>query len=651
VTEQPTYLFESFRLDAQRRVLSRDGEPIPLAPKALDTLVHLIEHRGELLDKRALLEAIWLHVVVEENNLNQTISALRRVLGERPGEHRFIVTEPGRGYRFVASVSVLPDSETSAAAERPVTPKAPDVALTSSGSAARRTPIYAVAALSFVLLLLGLALYLTQDDSPVLPNSVAVLPFTNLSPNADDAYFTAGLHAETVNQLAQVSGLNVIGLPSVLRYADSERSAREIAAELNVQTALVADVRSADGRVRITARLIEAATGRIAWTNAYEHNLDAIFAIQSEIATAVTDALRTTLWSGEKQESEMALTDSPDAYLAYLRALGVWDRRRSSSLVLEYLDEAIRFDREFAAAHAKKAAYYAGSLRSQFGDDASPSELAELERLARESAETALNLDRNMWIAHEALGEIHEQFWRWTEALREYEQAARVTPKGLRRPYDFMRARTGDSTFEDSIRAQQQVIELNPYVAEEHWVLGLYYAYSHDAESAVAEMREAVELEPSDALFHLWLAHAEGMAGNRTAALQSLKHAEELEGVYDSSITIANLAYAYAQNGRPDQARRLFEQFASKAPDRRFEAGNWALAHLAVGDEHGARGAHVSRFAGVDALAMAPLEPRQSLACTSMFLHKRCRGSKVIAVVSRPDSQPFHRGIFLAPSL
>ena len=144
-----------------------------------------------------------------------------------------------------------------------MTPNAPDVALTSSGSAARRTPIYAVAALSFVLLLLGLALYLTQEDGP-LPNSVAVLPFTNLSPNAEDAYFTAGLHAETVNQLAQVSGLNVIGLPSVLRYADSERSAREIAAELNVQTALVADVRSADGRVRITARLIEAATGRIA---------------------------------------------------------------------------------------------------------------------------------------------------------------------------------------------------------------------------------------------------------------------------------------------------------------------------------------------------------------------------------------------------
>jgi len=102
----PIYTFEAFRLDAQHRVLFRTGgDSIPLAPKVFDTLLYFVEHAGELLDKRTLLEAIWPHVVVEENNLNQSISTLRRVLGERPGEHRFIVTDPGRGYRFVASVA------------------------------------------------------------------------------------------------------------------------------------------------------------------------------------------------------------------------------------------------------------------------------------------------------------------------------------------------------------------------------------------------------------------------------------------------------------------------------------------------------------------------------------------------------------------
>src|SRR5918993_4584097 len=104
---QPTYAFEGFRLDAQHRVLSRaNGEPIPLAPKVFDTLLYFVERPGQLIAKRELLDAIWPHVVVEENNLNQVISGLRRVLGETAGEHRFIVTAPGHGYRFVAEVRV-----------------------------------------------------------------------------------------------------------------------------------------------------------------------------------------------------------------------------------------------------------------------------------------------------------------------------------------------------------------------------------------------------------------------------------------------------------------------------------------------------------------------------------------------------------------
>ena len=109
--EQLTYLFAGFRLDAQRRVMSRDnGEPVPLAPKVFDTLLYFVERPGQLIEKQRLLDAIWPNVVVEENNLNQCISTLRRVLGERPGEHRFIVTEPNRGYRFVAGVQALPAS-------------------------------------------------------------------------------------------------------------------------------------------------------------------------------------------------------------------------------------------------------------------------------------------------------------------------------------------------------------------------------------------------------------------------------------------------------------------------------------------------------------------------------------------------------------
>ncbi len=146
-----TYRFSGFRVDAVRRLLfGADGEPIPLKPRVFDTLLYLVEHRGELLDKRTLLEAIWPNVVVEENNLNQAISTLRRVLGETRDEHRFIVTEPGRGYRFVASVEPVPavTTEPSPARAETAVPMAaggsvPATPLTSPG-ATRASPSGAV---------------------------------------------------------------------------------------------------------------------------------------------------------------------------------------------------------------------------------------------------------------------------------------------------------------------------------------------------------------------------------------------------------------------------------------------------------------------------------------------------------------------------
>jgi DNA-binding winged helix-turn-helix (wHTH) protein/Tol biopolymer transport system component len=135
---QPTYEFEGFRLDAQRRVLfANDGHPIPLTPKLLDLLLYLVERPGRLLTKEKLLEAIWPQTVVEEHNLNKAISELRRVFGEKPSEHRFIATQPGRGYRFVADVSTATAREIEAHTKRddPPLEPAPLAPATALGSA------------------------------------------------------------------------------------------------------------------------------------------------------------------------------------------------------------------------------------------------------------------------------------------------------------------------------------------------------------------------------------------------------------------------------------------------------------------------------------------------------------------------------------
>ena len=586
--EQPIYVFAGFHLDTQRRVLSHNGAVIQLTPKTVDTLIHLVAHRGDVLEKRALLKAVWPHAVVEENNLNQAISALRRALGEQPGEHRFIVTEPGRGYRFVATVATLPQPLAPAAGTEPYV--ADDRSTGRAKTKSQGTPLYASAALLALVLGAGLS-YLMQDDDAALPNSVAVLPFKNLSANPDDAFFALGLHAEILTQLTKVSALNVIALPSVLRYVDTEMSVPEIAAELKVQTLLFADVRYADDSVRITPQLVDGETGEVLYIDTFDRPFKDIFALESDIATAVVDALSAQLLPSEQASIDKVPTDSAEAYRAYLNAQAVLGRSgtRYARLTIDYLDAALQHDPKFAEAHALKAEVYAGSLISQFGHAPTASERDAQVHFAREAADKALLLDVHNWVARNALVQIHLYSWRWTEAREEYERAARSVPRVPRHSvYALVTAMTQEE-FEDAIREQRRVIALNPSIGMEHWWLGVLYTYSGDPRAAAAAIRGAIDLEAGFGLWHVWLAYAEGLAGNAAAALAELESAEELPQVHDSPVSIAMLAYAYARNGRPDEAARLVGLLETRAPDRRFEAGNWALAYLALGDAERAR--------------------------------------------------------------
>jgi TolB-like protein/DNA-binding winged helix-turn-helix (wHTH) protein len=581
---QPTvYAFSGFRVDPWRRLLvGPDGDPILLKPKVFETLLYLVEHAGELCDKRALMEAVWPGLVVEENNLNQNVSTLRRVLGERPQEHRFIVTEPGRGYRFVATVSTLPGASVAAANELPAADSV-DADVRSAHTARRFPVLPALAGALLVALALATSIWYLRQNGP-LPNSVAVLPFENQSPNPDDAYFAAALHGEILNQLTKISALNVIARPSMLRYAQSAESLREIADELNVLTILSTVCLYASGHVVITPQLTEAATGRTLWTKTYDRPFADIFEVQSEIAKNVADALRAEFSVIEREAVETPPTANRVAYDRYLRAE---DPTVTLDQALRFLDEATRIDDEFALAFARKAQLYASKFSAQAGREAAePARWVELENLTRAAADRALELDENNWLAHVALGNLHEAHWRWTEALREYELAARTIPRNIWHPHASPWLH--DLDFPRAIREQREVVSLNPGSGQMRWILGLYYAYAGDVTRALTAFREAEELEPADLPIRVWVAHAEGIIGNTQEALERLHLIETLDIAHESSVSIANLAYAYARNGSELDARRLIDLLAEKAPDRQHQAGNWALAHLAVGDRAGA---------------------------------------------------------------
>src|SRR4029453_15734634 len=339
----PIYEFGDFQLDAVQRLLrSRvDGCVVQLNPRALETLLYLVEHAGQLIEKSTLMKAIWPNVIVEEGNLTRAIHELRRARNERPGEPRFIVTVPGRGYSFVADVVLRerapqrpgfaeqrPDAanQTTDAAGPPApAPIAPSPGQPASG----RSPASSGAGgralrrlqgwsggrsrpalwLSVVALFVAVGMYAVWEgvgtrvaDRSLRPAtkqaplaSIAVLAFSDLSPAHDQQYFSDGLSEELINLLRQAPSLRVIARTSSFSFKDKNVDVATIARHLGATHVLEGSVRRAGDHVRISVQLIDAATSSHVWAQTYDREADDIFAIQGEIATSVASILKATL--------------------------------------------------------------------------------------------------------------------------------------------------------------------------------------------------------------------------------------------------------------------------------------------------------------------------------------------------------------------
>jgi TolB-like protein/DNA-binding winged helix-turn-helix (wHTH) protein len=427
------YRFNGFRVDPARRLLfGADGHPIPLKPKVFDTLLYLVERPGELVEKQVLLECVWPHVVVEENNLNKAISTLRQVFGETRDEHRFIVTEPGRGYRFVASVETLP----AGAAEPPDTDAAPSPTTRQSLESKRPQPNVAAVSIAAACAAAAIGVYWFTTVPPEsvditapapLPNSIALLPFVNLSPDPEDAYFAVGIHEEILNQLAKLGDLRVASRTSVQSYAGTQKSTPEIARELNVETVLDGSVRYADGQVVVTTRLSDGASNTTLWSESYAREFSNIFAIQSDIALSVARALEAELLPAERERVVRAPTTSLPAYVLYLQAVTRQQRatREETLLAIDDVEQAIELDREFAAAWVLDA-----NVRTvaQFFD---PEHAAEHRAKGEEAARRALALDPELGEAHAALGFALTMLQDWTGGEAAFREAlSRNVPLG-----------------------------------------------------------------------------------------------------------------------------------------------------------------------------------------------------------------------------
>ena len=342
------YEFGGFRLDPSRRLLfGLDGEAVALKPKAFDALVYLVEHAGEVLDKTAVMTAVWNGVIVEENGLNQLVSTLRRVLGEAPGENRFIVTVPGRGYRFVAAVRqpAEQDPYSSDSLLRP-----PPAAHQTGPPPTRRwldgPRLAAVAALIAVV---GAGVwYLDVTDrfwGGARERSIAVLPLSDLSEGADQAWFADAISEELTTVLASMPELRVIARTSTFHFKNKDATIAEVGDALDVSYVLEGSVRRGGDQLRIVVRLVEVRTSRSVWSATYDRTIGDVFAIQRDIGARVAERLGIVLHGAAPVIDETA----PEAYALYLRARHINQARIVDSLpeARAMLERAVELDPDY----------------------------------------------------------------------------------------------------------------------------------------------------------------------------------------------------------------------------------------------------------------------------------------------------------------
>lgn len=328
-------------------LLERETRSVKLEPRAMDVLMFLAQHAGEVVSIEQLIAAVWQGAVVGDGSVYLAIRQLRQSLDDDSDGSSYIETIPKRGYRLTVRVEHLQQDEDSTDA----------AALSAPSETKRSFSRWWIVAAATAAALLVLALTSRQMTS-ASPASVAVLPFDNLSSDPEQEYFADGMTIELLNKLSRVSDLRVTGPTSSFHFKGRNENPREVAAALGVEHLLEGSVRKAGERVRITASLSSAQSGQQLWAQTYERNLEDVFAIQDQIAQSVADALQVKLGIGLGRMPGM--TRNVAAYDEYLRGMSLNLERRPESfaLAIAHLERAVTLDPEFSLAWSGLATVY-----------------------------------------------------------------------------------------------------------------------------------------------------------------------------------------------------------------------------------------------------------------------------------------------------
>jgi serine/threonine-protein kinase len=597
------YEFDNFRLDASKRLLIKGvDEIVPLMPKAFETLLYLVRHNGKVVEKDELMREIWSDTIVEENNLTQNISILRRAFGEKPGEHRFIVTVPGHGYKFVADVeeslkSQVPSLKSDAAADEINLDEIPrnvkagqekpgtwDLGLGTNQDQSPKTEdrklnrfwLVAVSGAFLIgLSLLGFFIWRVNEKFAAAPiKTVAVLPFKSLVAEKRDEALELGMADTLISKLSGGEETTVRPLSAIRRYNSLEQDSLIAGRELGVEAVLDGTIQTSGERIRVSAKLLSTGDGKQLWAGQFDEKFTDIFAVQDSISERVAAALKIRLERAEKKRP----TQNVEAYQLYMKgryhALNL--TRAETDKGIGYFQQAIEIDRNYAIAYVGLAeVYLAMALTSGV-----PS--WEVLPQAKAAAARAVEIDETLSEAHTALGAI--AFWYerdWQAAEKQFLRALELNLNSAETHFFYAHLLSNTAQHEKAFAEIKLSRELDPLFLRTGALEGQILFFAGRYDEALDRLNKTIDLNPNFWLSHLFISRVYTEKGMHAEAVAAAKKAGEISG---NSQSEAYRAYALARWGKLAEARAILDELLKLSSERYVPPYNFAIVYNGLGE-------------------------------------------------------------------
>lgn len=548
------YRFGPFSLDTGRRLLLKQDAPVQLRDKVFETLLILLEARGEVVGKDEFMQKVWPDAFVEENSLTRNISELRKVLSHGAEDSPYIETVPKHGYRFAAPVR-LEDPGACVGSPAPEA-SSPQPSSTRTEGRFRTSQIAAILVIIVLCAAVAGGLFVyrrtatggASERAGSSSRSIAVLPFTSID-SSERNYLGLGMADALITKLSNLEHVTVRPTSAIRRYAETKPDAVAAGRELGVDSVLEGNLQIQEDRIRVTVQLMNVATGSPSWAGTFQEKFTDVFALQDSIAEKVSAVVKGQITAAERERIYRRYTNNVAAYQLYARGrarLPPYNKQEALAAVADF-EGALALDANNALAHAGLAMASA-TMRSRFAES---NQVRNWEERAKQEGKRALELDSNLAEAHEALGAVY----RYTD-------------------FDW------EHTIEESRRA----LELNPNLELPHHYLAVAFYHVGLLEQADVEARAALQANPLERFESLRMrgmaALFAGKFGDAVALLEEAKLAKE------TTITDWHLAQAYYYHEERDRSEEMLEKLrASESAEEHVRAQASLASFLAAGGD------------------------------------------------------------------